>query len=147
MSRLLYSRIQACPSLMYYTTTRYVHAVKSQINHCHIPACNPQKYISVVLQHWNTKSSHFVIGQCAIRKFHVNVPRRVGHDDGKLPQHGHVHTSQVALHPLQRKTLSTMSSLLSFLLKISLNLTGVVSICLDQTAVTQCGEKTAPRTC
>ncbi len=35
-----------------------------------------------------------------VGQLHVDVPGRVGHDDGELAQHRHVEFPQVALHPL-----------------------------------------------
>ena len=39
-------------------------------------------------------------GRLTVRQLHVNVPRRVGHDDCELSQHSHVEIAHVALHPL-----------------------------------------------
>ena len=64
------------------------------------PARDPEEDISIVLQDGNVESSHLVVWHRAVWEFHVYVPRRVGHDNGKLPQYRHVQLSEVALHPL-----------------------------------------------
>jgi len=69
-----------------------------------IPDGDPEEDVSIVLQDGNAQPPHLVVRQRAVRQFHVDVPRRVGHDDGKLAEHGHVELAQVALDPLKTTT-------------------------------------------
>jgi len=66
-----------------------------------VPDGDPEEDVSIVLQDGNIKPSHLVVWQRAVRQFHVDVPRRVGHDHRKLAEHRHVQFPQVALDPLQ----------------------------------------------
>jgi len=46
--------------------------------------------------------AHFVIWKSSVGKFHMNVPRRIRHDDTKLPKNCHVKESEITVNPLWR---------------------------------------------
>lgn len=68
-----------------------------------LPAGDPEEEEAVVLQDGNVEFSHLIVSQCSIRQLHVDVPRRVGHHHGKLPEDGHVQEADIAADPLQEE--------------------------------------------
>lgn len=68
-----------------------------------LPSSDPKKYIPVVLQTGNVHLPHLIVGHCAVWQFHVDVPRRIGHDHSEFAKNGHVKLPNVALYPLQDK--------------------------------------------
>lgn len=46
----------------------------------HSTTGDPQKDETLVLQHRNIQLPHLVVGQRAIRQFHMDIPWRIGHD-------------------------------------------------------------------
>ena len=67
----------------------------------HGAAGHPKKDDAVVLQHLNVHPPHLVVRHRAVRQLHVDIPRRIGHDDGEFTQHGHRERADVAVDELR----------------------------------------------
>ncbi|VDK42163.1 unnamed protein product [Taenia asiatica] len=59
------------------------------------------KLRSVVLKTRNVHLLHLIIGPCAVRRFYVDVPLRIGHNHGESAKKGRVKLPEVALYVLQ----------------------------------------------
>lgn len=68
-----------------------------------LPACDPQKDQSFILQALHVQRSHFIIAHCSVWQLHVDIPGWIGHDNGKLAQYGQIEETKIALDPLKSK--------------------------------------------